>query len=46
MIFAYFAPEPILPIASTLTAVVGFVLISARGAVVWLTRGVRARAER
>jgi hypothetical protein len=42
MVFAYFAPEVALPVASVLAASVGFLMLVGRSGVRMVVRGVRS----
>ena len=46
MIFAYFSPEMTLPLASVVTAVVGFVMLAGRAPFRLVARGWRFLAEK
>lgn len=45
MIFAYFAPEVALPVASALAATFGFFMLMGRSSVRYVMRGCRAAAR-
>jgi uncharacterized integral membrane protein len=46
VMFAYFGPETTLPLASTIAAVTGLVLATARAATRWLTLKLRVQDRR